>query len=369
VPPDHLLEDLEPALGLSASSASRLRALHAAAGPQLRALAATIAASVIDAEAQRLASQEGMAASLAGWLAGWLDRLLLGPPGAAAAASPVRAVAALAEMRSRLAALVEELLAHDQEARRETAAALHQRLDLELAVLLAAAREDGADRRLAAERLSVIGELAAGIGHELRQPLAIIESSLHLARRQLAQLGVADPALEHQLDKIGAEVSRSNKTIADLLGLARNQPPRRQPLDLAAVVARALARLPAPAGVRLDVEVAPDVTTHADPDQLAQVVANLVLNAFQALGGRGQITVQGRRHGEGTWLRVRDDGPGVPPELRHRVFEPLFSTRPQGNGLGLALCRRIAEAHGGTLVLEATATGASFVLTLPEAAP
>jgi signal transduction histidine kinase len=220
-------------------------------------------------------------------------------------------------------------------------------------------------RRRASERLATIGQLAASIGHELRNPLSVMESSLFLARRQLAHLQVADAHLEQHLDKIAAEIRRSRKTIEDLLDLARSQPPRRQRVALARVVEAALARtLPPAVGVTVDVA---DVMVDADPDQLAQVLMNLLLNAEEALSGVGQVLVRGERGDAVTLLRVRDDGPGVPPALRPRLFEPLFTTKPRGTGLGLALCRSMIEAHGGTLVLEPTAVGASFLVTLPDA--
>jgi signal transduction histidine kinase len=85
---------------------------------------------------------------------------------------------------------------------------------------------------------------------------------------------------------------------------------------------------------------------------MARVLSNLFINAAQAMAAAGRITVEAERAGEGTRVRVRDDGPGIPDDVRPRVFEALFTTRSKGTGLGLALCRRIVEAHGGTIVLE-----------------
>ena len=110
-----------------------------------------------------------------------------------------------------------------------------------------------------------------------------------------------------------------------------------------------------------------DLAVHVDPDQIRQVLVNLFTNAAQAMPqGRPH---RGRRRGPAPLppraIRVHDDGPGIPAEARHRMFEALFTTKAKGSGLGLALCRRIVEAHGGSIQLAPSQTGAAFVLVLP----
>ena len=105
----------------------------------------------------------------------------------------------------------------------------------------------------------------------------------------------------------------------------------------------------------------------ADADQLARVVTNLLINASQAMNGTGHVWIDGGREATVTYLRVRDDGPGIPANVRERVFEALFTTKAKGSGLGLALCRRIAEAHGGTVTLENAERGAAFRISIPDA--
>ena len=112
----------------------------------------------------------------------------------------------------------------------------------------------------------------------------------------------------------------------------------------------------------------PDLAVQVDPDQIRQVLVNLFTNAAQAMPGGGTIAVTAEAPPSGdARLRVRDDGPGIPAELRPRIFEALFSTKPKGSGLGLALCRRILEAHGGSIDLEPSDGGASFALVVPRA--
>jgi signal transduction histidine kinase len=239
-------------------------------------------------------------------------------------------------------------------------------VDIELAIMLETYREDLLVKNRTAERLATIGQFAAGIGHELRNPLGVVESSAFLLRQRLGQLGVDDAVLGRHLDKISAEVQRSNKTINDLLELARSRPLKRRPVSARTTIQQAVSVAQLPATVQVTVDAAEDLLVDADPDQLGRVLSNLAINASQAMGGSGKIWLEARRSGDLVTIRVRDDGPGVNNEIRHRVFEALFTTKAKGSGLGLALCRRIAEAHGGTVVLEASERGASFLVTVPD---
>jgi signal transduction histidine kinase len=184
-------------------------------------------------------------------------------------------------------------------------------------------------------------------------------------RQNLARLGVDDPKVMRHLDKFSVEVQRSTKTISDLLELARNRPPGRHAVPAQAIVTQALSAANLPPEIIVEVNLPPQLTVCGDPDQLGRVLINLLVNGSQAMNGRGRIEIDGDATPAGTRLRVRDEGPGVPPEIHGRIFEALFTTKAKGSGLGLALCRRIAEAHGGTLALEPSSPGAAFVLTVP----
>lgn len=248
---------------------------------------------------------------------------------------------------------------------RRIATALHQVLDLELAIMLETYREDLVTKNRNAERLATIGQFAASIGHELRNPLGVMESSLFLLRQHLGPEAAGAHNVAKHLDRIGGEITRSNKTIDDLLDLARNRPPHRQRTDVRTLVERTAATTLLPATVTVEVNAPPDLTVDVDPNQFQQVLVNLFMNAGQAMNGSGRIFVEGAALPTGgTRLRVRDEGPGIPVEARYRIFEALFTTKAKGSGLGLALCRRILEAHGGTIDLEPSERGASFVLNL-----
>jgi signal transduction histidine kinase len=254
----------------------------------------------------------------------------------------------------------------DPVASRRMITALDQLLDIELAIMLETYREDLMAKNRTAERLATIGQFAAGIGHELRNPLGVVESSAFLVARRLEHLQISDPSLSKHMEKITTEVQRSNKTITDLLELARSKPLKRRPIAASEFIAQAIAAANLPPAVHVEISSPPGTALDIDPDQLARVLTNLLINASQAMGGAGRVSVEARR--EGTWsvVLVRDEGPGIPPEVRGRIFEALFTTKAKGNGLGLALSRRIAEAHGGTVTLEPSAPGATFKIAIPD---
>jgi two-component system sensor histidine kinase HydH len=273
---------------------------------------------------------------------------------------------AMDRVRIQTDAAISRALAGDPVGRRATLDALHQILDLDLAIMLETYREALVARNRAAERLATIGQFAAGIGHELRSPLAVVASSAYLLRQRL---GAADPKVVRHLDKITAESGRAEKTIDDLLELARDRPPRTQAIRLDDLVVGAISNSHLPARVQVHTTIADAAVGWLDRDQVARVISNLLTNAAQAQQNQGTIWVEARSDDVATEIRVRDEGPGVPEEVRHRIFEALFTTKAQGSGLGLALCRRIVESHGGSLALESSPGGASFLMRIPQRGP
>jgi signal transduction histidine kinase len=378
-------ESLKQYVGFTEASSAALRELHPAAQPRFAAIVDDFYAA-IEAHPEARAAITGGAAQIARLketLVRWMDLLLLGPHDEAYYELRARIgrmhvrialpqgfmFTAMNRIRLRLLEVVRERFGGEPEATRRIATALHQILDLELAIMLETYREDLVVKNRNAEKLATIGQFAASMGHELRNPLGVMESSLFLLRQHLGPAAAAPDVAKH-LGRIEGEITRSNKTIRDLLDLARNRPPRRLQTEVGGLVEAAarLASLPA----TITVDVSPAVTTLAvdvDPDQLQQVLINLLTNAAQAMPAGGRVVIEGERSPEGeTRLRVRDDGPGVPAEARYRIFDALFTTKAKGSGLGLALCRRILEAHGGTIELEPTPQGASFLLALPAGA-
>ena len=273
---------------------------------------------------------------------------------------------AMDRIRLRSADVLREAPGVAPEALKRMLTALHQILDIELAIMLETYRDDLLTKNRTAERLATIGQFAAGIGHELRNPLGVVESSAYLVSRRLEQLKVADPGVARHMEKITTEVQRSGRTISDLLELARSKPLKRRIVDCRQFVLDALPAAHLDPAIDVVVEVPAGVPLDADPDQLTRVITNLCINASQAMGGKGHIWIDARREGASTIVRMRDDGPGIPSNLREQIFEALFTTKAKGSGLGLALCRRIIEAHGGTVTLEPSEQGAAFRIAVPD---
>lgn len=273
---------------------------------------------------------------------------------------------ALNRMRVRLQAVALNAYANDAEACQESLRALGQILDLELAIMLDTYREFLLDRMRAAERLATIGQLAASIGHELRNPLGTIDSSVFLVQQRLGRLGIEDPQLQKHHDKISNQIKHCGKIINNLLDLARERPPQRKQTPVGKLITLAIERAALPPEVEVVIGEVEALTIDADADDLSHVLVNLLTNAAQAQRGGGQIRISAQRFKGGTELTVADSGPGVPEEIRHRIFDALFTTKARGTGLGLALCRRILYAHGGEIDLESSAEGAVFRIWVPE---
>jgi two-component system, NtrC family, sensor histidine kinase HydH len=273
---------------------------------------------------------------------------------------------AMNRIRVHVEEVLQEALANDLPARQRAMQAVHQIMDIELAIMLETYREDLLTKNRTAERLATIGQFAASIGHELRNPLGVIESSAFLMKQHLERQPAPEPKLVRHLDKITAEVKRSNKTINDLLELARNKPLQLRATRVDELLAAATASANLPGTVAVEQDVPAGLTAAVDGDQLGRVLSNLMLNASQAMAGQGTIWLSAEHAPGRTNIRVRDSGPGVPVDIRHRIFEALFTTKARGSGLGLALCRRILDAHGGSIALEPTGPGASFLVTIPD---
>jgi PAS domain S-box-containing protein len=238
------------------------------------------------------------------------------------------------------------------------------------------------------EKLSAMGTLLAGVAHELNNPLAIV-----MGRASLLEEKTEGSALAADARRIREAAERCGRIVRTFLNMARHKPPQRGAVrlnDTARAATDMLGYTLRSHGIVVELELADDLPdVQADADQIGQVVLNLMVNAQQALSGNAdaaggaaapaephRIRVStGRRQppaGDGrgepqVWLRVADNGPGVPGKVRASVFEPFFTTKAVGfgTGLGLSVSRSIVREHGGDLVLEDSAQGASFCLSLP----
>ncbi|HKI31035.1 MAG TPA: ATP-binding protein, partial [Gemmataceae bacterium] len=232
---------------------------------------------------------------------------------------------------------------------------------------------------LLAEQLAAVGQLAAGMAHELRNPLTSMKLLVQGAQAGASgEGGGADawaaPGLSSRdLSVLEEEITRLEQLVQSFLDFAQPPKPEKRALDVLPLIEQTLAFVAgraAAASTRIEfTSTARPAITSVDPGQFRQVLLNLVLNALDAMAGGGAITVTLEREGE-SWLtlRVLDQGSGLPAALGERIFDPFTTTKETGLGLGLSICRRIAAAHGGTLTgANRAGGGAVFTLRLPAA--
>ncbi|MFT3842509.1 MAG: ATP-binding protein [Myxococcaceae bacterium] len=220
---------------------------------------------------------------------------------------------------------------------------------------------------VAADRLATVGKLAAGVAHEVGNPLSGILGYLSVAR------GKATPEQKDLLDRIEAEVQRIDRIVRSLLDLGRPSRGKPAPMELLPVV-EACAQLLKKGELekmQLKVSVEKGLWVVAEAGPLSQVLINLLINASQAMGGTGELEVKAETHDGRVRLSVLDRGPGVPPEAAKRLFEPFFTTKAagKGTGLGLAVSRHLLEQMGGTLKFRnREGGGAAFEIDVSAAA-
>jgi len=214
-------------------------------------------------------------------------------------------------------------------------------------------------------RLAAIGQVAASIAHDLRNPLgAIRNAKFYLSRR----LPNDQPKWQEYLDIMEREIVVADTIINNLLDMGRAKRPDKSELDLEKALRDSFRRLKGTSNVEFNcVFDHRPFSVYADPSQLGRVLDNLIVNATQAMGERGRITVDAKSETNFDTIRVKDEGPGVPSEIRSRIFEPLVSGKAKGTGLGLSICRQIVESHGGRIdLLRSGDTGAEFEIRLPR---
>jgi signal transduction histidine kinase len=216
----------------------------------------------------------------------------------------------------------------------------------------------------ARERLAVVGEIAAEVAHELRNVLQVISASAYVARQE-ATKGDAPATLPH-VAKIEKNARIAHGIVDDLMALARGEMLHSEPVLLAEIVVASRDDLTPDSAQWEDALKPHDLRVRAHPGLLVRLLHALYDNAIKASAPRApRIATRARCSDGRVVIDVADDGPGVPAAIAARVFEPLVTARPGGTGLGLALARRIAAAHGGSIELLPGSGGATFRLDLP----
>ncbi len=219
------------------------------------------------------------------------------------------------------------------------------------------------------ERLAALGQMAAGLAHEIRNPLGGIGLYSSLLEKDLADR----PKQQRIAKSIGEGVCNLDKLVTDILSFARGAEPNRQLHRLAqALDSVSVQAAPQLRAKEVSLEIDPalyDVKVYADVSQLERAIMNLVFNAVDAVDRDGHVWIRGgasQEKASHTCIVIEDDGPGIEPSLLNRVFDPFFTTKDTGTGLGLAIVHRIIESNGGSIAARARSEGgASFHIALP----
>ncbi len=233
--------------------------------------------------------------------------------------------------------------------------------------------EDITPRKLAEEdqlrnqKLAILGQLSGSVGHELRNPLGVMSNAVYFLKMVLAD---ADENVLEYLNIINKEINTSLRIITDLLDFARTRAPQIQVVTARKLIDESFERCAIPEDVAVKVDLADNLPLlKVDPLQTGQVMQNLITNGIQAMPTGGSLTIRGGWDNEGMIrLEVADTGEGISPENMKKLFQPLFTTKAKGIGLGLVVCKNLVEANGGRIeVVSKQGEGTSFTVTLPVA--
>ncbi len=375
---ESLLEELKRYVGFGPDDEAALRELRDAVAPDFPAVAVVFYDRILAHEGARraLVGGESQVGHLRTTLVRWMDEALGGPWDERWWEAHCRIgrvhvridlpqhymFGAMNVIREQLELRIERLWPGDPARRERARRALGRVLDLELAIMLHTYREDLVARAARSERLATFGQLVGSIGHELRNPLGVIETSVYLLRTNPSD----EARARRHLDRISEQVRVSNEIITGLLDMVRDRPLQAEPVPLPALVAAAASAVYRPAGVALAVDPAPSLTVPGDAVQLERALANLLTNALEAVGEGGAVRMAARAEDGEVAIDVEDDGPGIAEAVRGRLFEPLITTKAHGHGLGLAFVRSVAERHGGTIAhAPRPGGGTRFTLRIP----
>jgi signal transduction histidine kinase len=224
------------------------------------------------------------------------------------------------------------------------------------------------EQLIRSEKLAAIGQLASGVGHELRNPLGAIKNATFYIRRRAGNTDLpnTEPRVMEFLKIIDEEVNSANKVITDLLGFSRLGKPAAAPANIAGIIEDALRYTPIPKGVTLAKEINNLPMVMVDGEQIRQVVVNIVLNALQAMPEGGRLEIRASNKGRFVEVEFTDTGSGIPDEIKNKIFDPLFTTKAKGVGLGLSVCKTIMERHQGEIRVESqVGQGTTFTISLP----
>ncbi len=223
------------------------------------------------------------------------------------------------------------------------------------------------------ERLAAIGQMASGVGHELRNPLGAIKNAVFYVQRRIAKIDLAatEPRVVEFLGLIDDEVNAANKVITDLLDFSRVARPAVSPVSITGIIEDSIKNIPAPENITIARHVDDSLPmAMVDASQIRQVFTNIILNAIQAMPEGGRLDISAGSRGKFLEVEFADTGCGIPESAIGKIFDPLFTTKAKGIGLGLSVSRSILEKHGGDIRVESkTGKGTRFTVSLPVEIP
>ena len=227
------------------------------------------------------------------------------------------------------------------------------------------------ERLVRQEKLAVLGQMAGSVGHELRNPLAVIANAIYFLK--MIQPDASDKVKEY-LDLIQKNVRISDKIVGDLLDFTRIKSAERKPIAVPELIHQTLERFPVPESITVELDLPDLPQIYVDPQQVVQVLGNLTLNACQAMSSTtstgaaqsGQLTISSCLKENMICIAVQDTGVGISPENMKKLFEPLFTTKTKGIGLGLSVSKKLIEANGGSINVQSEiGVGSVFSVYLP----
>jgi len=227
------------------------------------------------------------------------------------------------------------------------------------------------DELIKKERLAAIGQMASVVGHEIRNPLAVINNSIYFVKTKLAAAGEVEPKVAKHISIIESEIQQANGIISEILGFARTRELMLKPQSLNDYLREILSSYPLPANIELATEFSPENPwVEIDAEEMKQAVRNIIGNAVEVMPAGGRLSVSTRLDANTAAIVIADTGPGIPKDAAEKIFNPFFTTKARGTGLGLAVVKKVIERHRGKVELEtAEAKGSAFTLYIPVSAP
>jgi PAS domain S-box-containing protein len=218
------------------------------------------------------------------------------------------------------------------------------------------------------ERLATIGQTAGMVGHDIRNPLQAITSDIYLISEELKECPKCSQqmGIQESLCTINGNIFYINKIISDLQDYTRPIAPNKTETNVKVLIDTVVAAVKIPQTIKTQIIIAPELTIFTDQDYLRRILTNLILNATQAIPDTGSITIEAVNSKDKALIIIKDSGVGIPKDVREKLFTPLFTTKAKGQGLGLAVVKRLVEGLNGSIKVESQkAKGTKFTVELP----